>query len=411
MEKIVLDHISVNKNLVEYHYTVSSGMKKYFTTDCMFLQYEENMSEVPMSILTIPFVNCMAGLSWLSNCVLFVDEIDATYYESFKSLKVAYNELHNYIGLKGLLTPSKIIKNELDSIAEKGILLFGGGVDCHSTFIRNKESISHILNIYGWLKNTREVNQVDIHDKEQTASYARTMGVESLHARSNFVSQFSLSAIDKDFNTSYWFGFLHSMAFLSIAAPLAWVYKIKNLFIASSFTKGKVGAKCASDITTDSLFKFANYGRTIHDGFELNRQEKIKILVEYQRSICRPYPIQACSFNDSNCCECEKCFRTIIELIAENANINDFGFNIDGDVLNHWKRIIERDIALWGPSYEVFYYEQTKQRMLENYDAIREKSFVDWFLSLDFMELKKKALKRYYCQNFFSILKRKLGIK
>lgn len=413
MEKIVLDNISIKSNLVEYHYSVSSGIKKFFTTDCMFIEYEEDMTNVPTSILTIPFVNCMAGLSWLADCVLFVDEIDATYYDSFKNLKVAYNELHRYIVLKGMLVPSKLIENKINITNDKGLLLWGGGVDCHTSFIQNKENISHILNIYGWLKNIDENNKVDNSDKEQAAHYAEKMGISALHVRSNFASQFNHQCIDKEFResfrTSYWYGLLHSMAFLSIATPLAWIHGIKDLFIASSFTKGKVGIKCASYITTDSEFRFATYGKTIHDGFELSRQDKVKVLADYQKQINAPYLIQACSFNDHNCCECEKCFRTIIGLVAENANPRNFGFDIKGSLVEHWKKIIDRDVALWGPEKENYYYGLSAQRMIENYDSIENKEFVDWFLSLDFSKMKKKALKKYYRQNFFSIIKRKLG--
>lgn len=413
MEKIVLDNISIKSNLVEYHYSVSSGIKKFFTTDCMFIEYEEDMTNVPTSILTIPFVNCMTGLSWLADCVLFVDEIDATYYDSFKDLKVAYNELHRYMDFKGMLVPSKIVENKINSTNNKGLLLWGGGVDCHTSFIQNKENISHILNIYGWLNKVDENNRVDNSDKEQAAHYAEKMGISALHVRSNFASQFNHQCIDKEFResfrTSYWYGLLHSMAFLSIATPLAWIHGIKDLFIASSFTKGKVGIKCASYITADSEFRFATYGKTIHDGFELSRQDKVKVLVDYQKQINAPYLIQACSFNDHNCCECEKCFRTIIGLVAENADPRSFGFDIKGSLVEHWKKIIDRDVALWGPEKENYYYGLSAQRMRENYDSIENKEFVDWFLSLDFSKMKKKSLKKYYRQNFFSIIKRKLG--
>ena len=414
MEKIVLDSISIKSNLVEYHYSVSSGIKKFFTTDCMFTEYEEDMTNVPTSILTIPFVNCMAGLSWLTDSVLFVDEIDATYYDSFKALKVAYNELHHYIGLKGMLVPSKIVENKINSINNKGLLLWGGGVDCHSSFIRNKENISHILNIYGWLNKVDENNRVDNSDKEQAAHYAEKMGINALHVRSNFASQFNHQCIEKEFRktfkTSYWYGLLHPMAFLSIATPLAWIHGINTLYIASSFTKSRADVKCASFITTDSVFKFATTGKTIHDGFELNRQNKVKILADYQRQINAPYFIQACSFNDHNCCECEKCFRTMIALIAENADPKQFGFNTIEKPISHWKKIIERDIALWGVSKEnYYYYYYTAKRMRENYNSIDDKEFVDWFLSCDFVKMRKSALRKYYYRNFFSIIKRKLG--
>lgn len=410
--KIVLQKITINGSTIHYRYTVSENLKKYFTTDTFFIEYEQDISEVPISILTIPFVNCMAGISWLCGAMLFVDEIDATYYKSFKQLKHAYSELHN-TQLKGVFVPSLIIKNEIKK-SDDYLLLFGGGVDCHSSLLRNKQKIAGLINIYGWLKSEEESNNVDISDNQETKAVAKKFGIKSYHVRSNFASQFNNKLIDKDFcrefGTSYWYGFLHPMAFLSIATPIAWGIGISNLMIASSFTKDRADVHCGSFITTDSEFKFGDNGSTLHDGFELNRQDKVKILVDYQKEIGRPYLIQACSFNDHNCCECEKCFRTIIELIAENANPIDFGFNIRDSIKKHWENIIYRDVALWGVKKESYYYYYARLRMKENYDNIQDREFVDWFLSFDFDKAKREGLRRYYRQNFFTILKRKLHL-
>lgn len=411
MEKIVLNKIVSENNIVKYVFSVSEKLKKYFTTDTFFIEYEEEISEVPISILSIPFVNCMAGVSWLSGAMLFVDEIDLTYYYSLKQIKSAYSELHN-THLGGVFVPSVLVKNEIRETNDY-LLLFGGGVDCHCSLLRHKQNINGLINIYGWLKSEDKTSKVDESDKQQTKEVADRFGLESYHVRSNFASQFNLKEIDKlcqNLHTSYWYGFLHAMAFLSISVPIAWVKDVSNLMIASSFTKDRADVHCGSFITTDSEFKFAGNGSTMHDGFELNRQDKVKILADYQKQIGHPYFIQACSFNDHNCCECEKCFRTIIELIAENANLIDFGFNIKGSIKKHWEDVINRNVGLWGVSKESYYYHFARQRMKENYNNIENKEFVDWFLDFDFKKAKKEGLRRYYRQNFFSILKRKLHL-
>lgn len=415
MESIVLNDIDVKSNFVLFKFTISSRLQKYFNTDCMFIEYEEDVSSVPHSILAISFVNTMAGFMWMSDCTIFVDEIDETYYQALKQIKNAYHELHRYAEMKGLFVPSKIVRNEVSS-SNNSLLLFGVGVDCHSSFLRHKDSIQCILNIYGWLKTPDEKNVVDESDKKHTAVYASSMGIEALHARSNFASLFNLNRIDKDFTqplvkSSYWYAFLHPLAFTSIATPLAWIHGISKIIIASSFTKDRTGVKCASYITTDSEYRYATNGITIHDAFELDRQDKVSLIVDYQKSSGKPYEIQACSFNDHNCCDCEKCFRTIVELVAENADPRNFGFDIQGSLRDHWTRIIDRDIALWGPHKESYYYNVAAKKMRENYDIINDKEFVDWFLSCDFFALKKKALRSYYMKNFRSILKRKLHIK
>ncbi|MBO4723687.1 MAG: hypothetical protein J5629_12290 [Muribaculaceae bacterium] len=410
MDKITLKKINIQGKSVEYIFDVNRNLEKYFKTKVFFIQYEQELGDLPLSVLTIPFVNCMAGLSWLSGAMLFVDEIDENYYYSLKHIKSAYSELHR-TKLNGVFVPSRLVKNVIKQ-SDECLLLFGGGVDCHSSYLRNREHISGVVNIYGWLDSIEQNNKIDEFDKKNTAIFAELFGISSYHIRSNFASQFNLSEIDKAYctqlSTSYWYGFLHSMAFLSIATPLAWAKGISNIMIASSFTKGRANVHCGSYITTDSEYKFGTNGKTIHDGFELNRQEKVKILVDYQRVTNKPYIIQACSFNDHNCCECEKCFRTIIELVAENADPRDFGFEIEGSIKEHWKRIVFRDVGLWGISKENYYYNLSKLRMKENHDNINDKEFVDWFLNFDFNKAKKEGLRRYYRENFFSILKRKL---
>ena len=245
------------------------------------------------------------------------------------------------------------------------------------------------------------------------------MGVKATHIRSNFASFFNLNAVDKVFSspiikTSFWYGFLHPMAFLSITAPYAWKSQVPRLIIASSFTKDRLDLHCGSFIATDTEFRFAGQGVTLHDGFELNRQDKIKLLVNHQKNTNVNYPIQACSFNDHNCCVCEKCFRTIVELVAENVNPRDYGFiDINGTLKDHWQAIVNRDVSQWGVTKEnYYYYHFAKQRMRENYSLFvgENKDFVDWFLSFDFERAKRDGLKKYYRKNFFSILKRKLHL-
>ena len=413
MNKIVLQQVTVDGSLVKYKFSVNDELKRYFTADTMFLRYEQSMTDVPLSILSIPFVNCMAGLSWLADAMLFVDEIDETYYYAFKQLKVAYSELHQ-TDMQGTFVPSVIKKNEIENSSDY-LLLFGGGVDCHSSYLRNRERVSGIVNIYGWSKGEGQRTTVDISDQKMTEEFAHRFGIESYHVTSNFASQFNLGEIDKALTnrivgTTYWYGFLHPMAFLSISAPLAWIKGYSTLMIASSFTKDRTDVHCGSFITTDSEFKFATNGTTIHDGFELNRQDKVALLVDYQRESKKPYAIQACSFNDHNCCKCEKCFRTVVELVAENADPRDFGFNIDGPIFEHWKTIVYRDVALWGVGKENYYYHFARKRMRENYDNIQDREFVDWFLNVDFDKEKKTGIWRYYRKNFFSILKRKLHL-
>ena len=124
--------------------------------------------------------------------------------------------------------------------------------------------------------------------------------------------------------------------------------------------------------------------------------------------------MRVCSFNDKNCCECEKCFRTVLGIVAEAADVTDFNFYHHGTLKQHWQDVIYRKGGLMSfKSEKVLHWPYIIARMKENYNKMtaEQQEFVDWFLNFDFDKAKKEGLRRYYRQNFFSILKRKLHLK
>ena len=54
---IILSGIERKGHLVNYHFTVSREIEKYFTTDNLFVEYDRDVADLPDSILTIPFVS------------------------------------------------------------------------------------------------------------------------------------------------------------------------------------------------------------------------------------------------------------------------------------------------------------------------------------------------------------------
>ena len=412
---IILTQKVCEGHLVNYHFSVSPELEKYFTAKTLFVEYDRNVEDVPDSILAIPFVSCLLAFSWVVDCNLWVREIDKTFYNSVSRIREAYREIYDHFPLKGRFAPAILRHNDISHIKHSpsnAILLFSGGADCQATFIRNMSKCPVLCNIQGWY---RDLDQVDIAadaDKRDISRFAEEYQVETCFVRSNFACLFS-DQFDKTFAKSIgdtmWHGFLHSMAFIGIVIPIAYLSAINEILIASSLTIG-LNFYCASNLTTDSEFGFAGTGFTTHDGFELNRQDKMGIIVKHQRETDKPYFMRVCSFNDHNCCECEKCFRTILGIVAEGGDIKDFGFNIEGSLKEHWEDVLYRRAGLMSFKSEKFiHWPHIQKRMRENYDIIKDKDFVDWFLNFDFDKAKREGLRRYYRQNFFSILKRKIG--
>lgn len=413
MEKIELQRIIVKETVAEYSFHYSDGLRRFFNLDRIFIDFGQDISNVPVSMLTIPFVTSMSGLSWISDAVIYVDQIDETFYHSYNRIKSAYQELHSDYQFKGILVPSVIVANSIQK-NDEAVLLFSGGIDCQTSYLRNRERVPFVCCIEGWMSSEDEDNPIDSSEKEFSFSFAKRMGISALHVRSNLFSAFNLGEIDSRFekklHTGYWFGFLHSMSFIAIAMQLCVALGVSNVMIASSYFKGRADLYCASLVTTDSEFSFATNGRTIHDGFELNRQDKVGLIVSYQKQTGGEYPLLVCSFNDHNCCECEKCFRTIVGIAAEGADPKLFGFDYSGTLTEHLKGVMNNRLWNWGLSNEsYYYYDFTKARIRENLSLNKlDKEFAEWFLNFDFVKEHRKALISYYKKNFFSIMKRKI---
>lgn len=413
---IILNEIERRGNLVNFHFSTSPEIAKYFTTNTLFVEYDRDVNDVPDSILAIPFVSTLLAVSWVLDCNLWVREIDKTFYEHVPRIRDAYREIYDHFPLNGRFAPAILKQNQL-SVSEhspvKALLLFSGGADCQSTFIRNLAKSPMLCNIQGWYKSLEDKDLAADADKRDITAFASEQSVPTCFVRSNFARVVG-DEFDKEFaaqiGDNLWHGFLHSMAFIGISIPIAYQAGIREILIASSLTIG-LNFYCASNLTTDSEFRYAQDGFITHDGFELNRQGKMAVIVKYQQATGKPFFMRVCSFNDHNCCECEKCFRTILGIIAEGGNIKDFGFIIEGSLKQHWEDVLYRKAGLMSFKSEKFiHWPHIKKRMLENYDNIEDKEFVDWFLNFDFDKAKREGLCRYYRQNFFSILKRKLKL-
>ena len=351
---------------------------------------------------------------WVTNTVMCVKELDLTFYNSLHRIRDAYQRLYSHYPLKGNIIPANFIDNKLEPNRE-ALLLFSGGLDANSTYVRHHDKNPLLFNIQGWYKTPSDKDIAAEADIRDIGIFAKKEGLDSSYAKSNFATivdeNLWTKNIRPNFGDSWWHGFQHSMAFISIAIPIAYKHGIKNIYIASSVPMGEF-CMCASHVTTDSEFRYAEIGKCIHDGSELVRQDKIKLVVDYQRKSGEPYLMRVCSFNDHNCCECEKCFRTVLGLVAEGADIKDFGFYLDKPLKEYWEDVMYRRSGLMSfKSERVLHWPYIIPKMKENYDKMtqEQKEFVDWFLSFDFAKMQKESRMRYYRQNFFSIIKRKLG--
>ena len=412
MKSIVLDKIKVNNNRVDYFFTPTKNLQKYFNNNNnLFIEYNYELTDIPESILAIPFVSNIIPLIWITNSTVKVNELDKSFYDCLNGLKESYQNMFPNVDFNGTILVGKVVENTYEPVHNVATL-FSGGLDAITTFIRVKDKNPLLITEFGWHESEMKKSEVWEADKENAVEFAKKYGLENILVQSNYGNFINARNIDKDFakrlGDSWWHGLHHSLAIISAAIPLAFKLKVEFIYIASSHSIG-LEVPCASNPTTDNKIKFGS-GRVFHDGFELTRQAKTKVVVDYFSSIKETINIRVCFKNEENCCNCEKCLRTILGIVAEGKNPKDFGFNIPDDLSTHVEKFLFDNIKFFTKT-NIMFWNTIKQRIKENKNNIPSKLMLEWFLNYDFAIERKYSLIKYRVTKFFPILKRKIRTK
>ena len=161
---------------------------------------------------------------------------------------------------------------------------------------------------------------------------------------------------------------------------------------------------------SDNFIKYAS-GNVFHDAYELTRQEKVKVVTDYYSQIKQTVNIRVCFKEEENCCQCEKCLRTIFGIFAEGGNPRDFGFELPENFTEILINNLKKEAKSITDTFIVMYWEVIQRRAKENKKNIPNKDLVNWFLDLNFNKERKKSLFKYRFYNFFPIIKRKITTK
>ncbi|MDQ0859289.1 peptidase [Bacillus sp. V2I10] len=413
MNEIILDKIEIKNNRVDYFFSVNGRMQKYFKKENhMFLEYNYDIKDIPKSVLTIPFISNVIPLVWISDARILIDELDRNFFECLKNIKHAYQNMFPNIEFKGSLVVNEVVTNTYIPERESASL-FSGGLDALTTFIRIKDKNPILITEYGWHENNVQFSKVWEADKNNAIQFGENYGLDNILVQSNYGTFIMGQEINRDFSKklgdSWWHGLHHGLAIISAAIPIAFMLKIKCIYIASS-NSPQYKVTCASDPTVDNEIRYAS-GMVFHDGYELTRQDKVKVVVDYYSDKKEIANIRVCFKNEENCCKCEKCLRTILGIIAEGKNPNDFGFSIQNNTSESIKTSLNYEVKFFTNTFINIYWVNIQNRMKENYDNVLYRDLLEWFLDYDFVTERKKTLLKYRTENFFPILKRKISQK
>lgn len=383
MKKICLKSLKIKDNTIVGHFDLE-GPKEWQGIfkkphKCV-IEYSTDISSIPYSIAVIPFICNVLPIIWLFDAELIIDEVDKVFFESISEFKKGYEQMYPEFKFKGKISVSKYVENNNE--IKRSAVLFSGGVDAFQTLLSHISENPLLITIWGadiFVDNVNGWKHMDEHINKTSQLY----GLDYYYVKSNFREYINERVLDnyitmKKVGLEWWHDFQHGISIISHSAPLSYVLNIGTVYIASSFTYRDIGNyTCASDPSIDNYVRFMN--TTVkHDGYELTRQMKIHNLCKYYDETKVRIPLRVCweSKDGENCCNCEKCYRTMLAIIAENHDPVDFGFSL------YSKNVREKMLMELKNKYDITYnkrYYYIQETLRNNYSLEECPEDLKWF--------------------------------
>lgn len=386
MNSIKVLSVDCFDNKFQVAYQIAQEQEKYFSELRAFeVEYSEDISSVPTSILVIPFVCNVLPIIWLTDAVLELPELDLEFYEAIPNVLEGYRNMSPMLTFKGEVKDDKLVNNSYKP-TEKVAALFSGGVDAFATLVAHAEEKPTLITLWGAdVKLTDEEGWARVKQHTQETAHQYSLPAPLL-VRTNFrsiIKEGPLGALVAASGDGWWHGYQHGIGILGHAAPAAYLHRWKTVYIASSFTPDNKTI-CASDPTIDNELRLVSTG-VWHDQFDFHRQQKVEHIVSHCRAIGAPPMLRVCWIitGGTNCCVCEKCQRTIFALLAEGENPADYGFP-------EWRNGI-KGTKSWTPRHcrhtprRRKVYAQIQERFLQT-QAYKDDPAINWFYKVNFYQ-------------------------
>lgn len=391
MEQVKLQHIEVINNRIEYQYSVSDGLKSYFFLNVPYsIEYMADgvpldLHDVPPSVLAVPFVCNVLPMIWLTDSELIVPDLDRDFWESCLPIRQAYEDLYPDAVFGGKISAGHLTKNTPVSQGRRAVF-FSGGIDSWCTLLRHVDESPDLISLWGSDIRYDNVEGWNCLYK-QLHSSVQDLHLPHIVIRTAFrcvINEGALyQAFSKQLHDGWWHGIQHSIAIISHSAPCNYLRGVTmQYFAASFFPSSKVIG--ASYPTIDNQM-YCCSSRTVHDSY-ITRLQKIHRIINYQKSHQYTPSIHVCweSPKGSNCCHCEKCYRTIMGFLVAEELPYDYGFpveDVDLAALHHFM------VLYWSNHEGRHHWKQLQSAFIENKSMLRTKPYykdIKWIETFDF---------------------------
>lgn len=389
MRRIYLEKIKiVGGGKIIYKFSCPTCFSKYLKSiDTEFvIEYPQkyDLHRVPEAVLAVPFIGNILTVSMLADCSIYVPQLDKAFYGSICHIKKAYKRMFPYLNLNFNVVVDKLVDCSYSPL-EKTSLFFTGGVDASSALVETAARHPCLVNIWGG-----DVNTNDSATHEDLENYlnclTRNLDLNYVFIKSNCREIYDEGKITKSLlfrlkpwhNHGWWASIAHILAMTTLLAPFAYLENIREHYIASSYDTKSSYFDANNDMLLAAI-KFCSLSLVPVDS-ELDRTDKVGKIIQYCKKRSLSMDFKVCWYRHAgcNCSKCEKCYRTICDILINHGDPNQFGFAFDKESYREMYRYLSDNyvnMAFWKPIQNKFREDSTFWSQNEN---------IAWILDFNF---------------------------
>lgn len=322
--------------MVIFRVELSPSLERFLNSGLFYFKYDAPLEGVPEGMLSVPLLGCLAPLAWTVGADVAIGEVDSDFLSAVRAMGSQMRQWY-----PGAIADVSIAAKPTPTDSEwddgKRGLLYTGGVDSTCSMLRNGQRELSLFMVRGTpeirLYESRYYRRV----RERVDPFVRSFGLEVLSIETNAldVINFKLLSSTKraQFSDGWWENVAHGVALLSACAPYTYLNRIGRLLIASSFNY--IVKPWGSTPTGDEMVRWGGL-RVTHDSYDLHRVQKVnRVIAPFAIQRGGSIPLRVCTGNkdirldggELNCGRCEKCTRTMLQLLFSGVDPARCGFD------------------------------------------------------------------------------------
>ncbi|WP_286330621.1 hypothetical protein [Duncaniella freteri] len=391
MSYIELKKITVNGNRCEYDFEYPSEFKPYIADTSRKLYFELpdrfDITAVPEGILAVPFVGSVMCVSMLLGLGIRVPVLDEAFYGSIPGIKAAFKKMFPYADFCFDVQTNKITLCKSANCIGGGnsSLFFTGGIDATSAFIDKISEKPTLINIWGGDLLLTDTSGREALERYLSRLTAQT-GSDFIIIKSSCRRFFNENNLEKrlgeiikpEHNHGWWASIAHIISMTSAIAPLLYLQNTGIHYIGSSYPQQSFGFD-ANNVDMVDAIKIAGCTFKMVDE-NLDRSGKARKIIDYCKGNNLKVELKVCWYSTAseNCCHCEKCYRTITEIISNHADPNHYGFRFGKNGYRELHDFLKYNYV------NAAYWEANKADFLKEADFWKKDRNMSWILNFEF---------------------------